>query len=891
MSKTNLFCRLDDLINEADVEQIFARRLIEHIGYADRQIRPKDALTELAVGEMQGTEALYRPDFAVKIRNQVRWILEAKSPNENLDRHVKQPREYCRLINGQYRTENPVHYFVLSNGLKTRLYQWDVNDPILELDFEEIGDSHKKFGRFVSALSPNRFSISGTDDSIPHTDIHRLEKRSLEDVNAAFAWCHQEIYKKDNINQAAAFTEFVKVVFLKLLSDRKIRDQYPNLVIEESVEVPAERVDFSTKWIASQERHTPNPLDTIQFHAFIQTMEREIGTGKRRRVFDANEKIDLTPETIRSVVKKIENIYLFGIDADLNGRLFETFLSATMRGRDLGQYFTPRSIAKLGAKLAMIKVHAPLPNGSWHTDIVLDGCCGTGGFLIEALSVMWHHIDKNHSLTADQKDARRAQIANEHIYGVDIGREPPLARIARLNMYLHGDGGSNIFSTDILDKKIQQGETDSVEIIGEKEKLRDLFVKRGFADVVLTNPPFAKQYERKTEREAVILDDYEIAKNEGGSKRPSLKSNLMFIERYHDLLKVEGRLVTVIDDGILSGQNYKWFRDFIRQKFIIKAVISLPGDAFQRSKARVKTSLIILEKRDPNVKQVQPSVFMYGCQYVGIDDPSRQRTLPIDKVNRVEATKEIRRVVAEYTDFLAGNGNPEYIVPTDEVTDRLDVKSCLMRVGRKVDAWRNRGIGVDKLSDLVTLKQFGEEDVIVTSDRDDFVTYLRVRYDGFAEAGDDIIASDTQYTRLFRIREGDIVISNIAASYGSVAVVPKELDRCVVTTEYTVLRAKENISPLVIWMLLRSPEIRADMLLLATGANRTRVSWETMKNLNLPRPALENAEAVAQILKEAERAERHALNLREQGKKMLESSLELDNEESQAILRAFKPPR
>ena len=161
MSKTNLFCRLDDLINEADVEQIFARRLIEHIGYADRQIRPKDALTELAVGEMQGTEALYRPDFAVKIRNQVRWILEAKSPNENLDRHVKQPREYCRLINGQYRTENPVHYFVLSNGLKTRLYQWDVNDPILELDFEEIGDSHKKFGRFVSALSPNRFSISG----------------------------------------------------------------------------------------------------------------------------------------------------------------------------------------------------------------------------------------------------------------------------------------------------------------------------------------------------------------------------------------------------------------------------------------------------------------------------------------------------------------------------------------------------------------------------------------------------------------------------------------------------------------------------------------------------------------------------------------------------------
>lgn len=891
MSKTNLFCRRDDLINEADVEQIFARRLIEHIGYEDRQIRPKDALTELALGEMRGTEALYRPDFAVKMRDRVRWILEAKSPNENLDRHIKQPREYCRLINGQYRTENPVHYFVLSNGLKTRLYQWDVNDPILELGFEEIDDSNEKFGRFVSALSPDRFSILGADDSIPHGDIHKLEKRSLEDVNAAFAWCHQEIYKKDNINQAAAFTEFVKVVFLKLLSDRKIRDQYPNLIVEESIEVPAERVDFSTKWIASQERHTPNPLDTIQFHNFIQNMEREIATGKRRRVFNANEKINLTPETIRSVIKKIENIYLFGIDADLNGRLFETFLNATMRGRDLGQYFTPRSIAKLGAKLAKIKVHAPLPDGSWHTDVVLDGCCGTGGFLIEALAVMWDAIEKNHSLTEDQKDARRARIANEYIYGVDIGREPPLARIARLNMYLHGDGGSNIFQTDILDKTIQRGATDSVEIIGEKEKLRDLFLEQGFADVVLTNPPFAKQYERKTEREAMILNDYEIATNEGGGKRPSLKSNLMFIERYHDLLKVGGRLVTVIDDGILSGRNYKWFRDFIREKFIVKAVISLPGDAFQRSKARVKTSLIILEKRNPKVKQGQSSVFMYGCQYVGIDDPSRQRTLPIDKVNRVEASKEIQRVVAKYTDFLAGNGNPKYIVPTDKVADRLDVKSCSMRVGRKVEAWAQSGIGVDALSDLVALKQFGEGDRIATSDCDDFATYLRVRYDGFAEAGDEIIASDTRYPHLFRVREGDIVISNIAASYGSVAVVPKELDGCVVTTEYTALRAKENVRPHVIWMLLRSPEIRADMLLLATGANRTRINWETVKNLNVPRPALENAEAVAQILKEAERAERRALNLRERAKKMLESPLELDNEESRAILKAFKPPR
>ena len=39
----NLFCDHNDLRNEADVEQIFARHLIEEFGYSDKAIRPKTA--------------------------------------------------------------------------------------------------------------------------------------------------------------------------------------------------------------------------------------------------------------------------------------------------------------------------------------------------------------------------------------------------------------------------------------------------------------------------------------------------------------------------------------------------------------------------------------------------------------------------------------------------------------------------------------------------------------------------------------------------------------------------------------------------------------------------------------------------------------------------------
>lgn len=888
MGKTNHFCQLDDLKNEADVEQSFLRRFLEYAGYTDRTIRSKASLANLSVNGMRGQQANYRPDFALKVNHHVRWILEAKAPGENLDKWVWQPRGYCQVLNGELREGNPVKFFLLSNSIVTRLYQWDVNNPILELSFEDFVPENKKFKKLIDILKPKAFTATGIVDT---SATFKLDKSPLSDVNAAFAWCHQHIYKKDNMSQAAAFTEFVKVIFLKLLSDRKIRDKYPDVIAEDTIEVPTEDVKFSLLWIQEQERNTPNPIDTIQFRDFILSMEKEIEMGKRKRIFNSNEKITLSPETIRGVVKRIEHMFLFGVDVDLNGRLFETFLNATMRGKDLGQYFTPRSVVKLGVKLANLRVNSLTPEGGRHTDLVVDACCGTGGFLIDALSEMWNKINSNESLDSKAKDELKELVATKQIVGVDVGREPPLARIARLNMYLHGDGGGSIYQVDALDKKLRDKEIDSPEITKEKVQLRSMFKKGGFADVVITNPPFAKTYERRLESEAAVLDEYKIGVTSGGEKRTALRSSLMFIERYYDLLKVGGRLVTVIDDGILNGASCKWFRTYIRDHFIVKAVISLPGDAFQRSKARVKTSLLVAEKRDLSMSQTQPPVFMYGCEYVGIDDPSRQRTLPIDRKNRAAAVREIATVGKEFLSFLSGEGNPKYVVLPERISDRLDVKSCLMTAGRMVAVWTDQGREVLPLEALARPKVFSEEHIIETKESDEFVTYLRVKYDGYAEAGDEIVASDTDYSYLYRVEAGDIVISNIAANYGSVALVPAELEGCVITNEYTVLRTLEGVSPIALWLLLRSPEIRAEMLITATGISRNRVKWSTLRNIQIPKPDQGIVDSVVELTEQAREAESTVSSLRSKAISALETPLELANEGAFKILRAFKPPK
>ena len=51
------------------------------------------------------------------------------------------------------------------------------------------------------------------------------------------------------------------------------------------------------------------------------------------------------------------------------------------------------------------------------------------------------------------------------------------------------------------------------------------------------------------------------------------RSNILFLERYKDLLDKGGKLLTVIDDTPLNGssQAAKAYRKFIRKYFIIKA--------------------------------------------------------------------------------------------------------------------------------------------------------------------------------------------------------------------------------------------------------------------------------------------------------------------------------
>ena len=543
-------------------------------------------------------------------------------------------------------------------------------------------------------------------------------------------------------------------------------------------------------------------------------------------------------------------------------------------GMDLGQYFTPRTLVNMGVGLGDLNT----------TGLVLDGCCGTGGFLIDALSDMWAKVNRNTSLSNRSKASQRKTIAENQIYGIDFAKSPNLAKIARLNMYLHGDGGSRIFNIDALDLKVEADSTDGPEEAVEKDEMRGLELSGQF-DVVLTNPPFSKKYERAKAGDARVLEQYAVAKG-----KASLPAKLMFFEMYYHYLKPGGRLVSVIDDGFLNATSYKWFRDILRRLYIVKAVVSLPGDAFQRSEARVKTSFIVLEKRDEKTEELftadDPSIFMYACRYVGLDDPARRRWMPGDDCLRKNARDEVETVVCEYRNFLQGNGNPDYIVPAERAKDRLDVKHCLIKHN-----WQGSNVQT-RLSDVVSVKMPTPSDIVKCETYEEHVQLFTVTYGGRAEAGRVIFPkTETQYPQLYRVRQDDIVISNIAVTYGSVAVVPSNLDGLVVSMEYTVLIAKPGFDARVIHAILRSPAVRAELLLRTTGANRTRVRWSDIQSIAFPYPEPNVVNRFVSHIQEAEDARQKALREQKRAIQELNDALLLGQDSAHYILDAFKPPK
>ena len=633
----NKFCDFKSLRNESDVEQFFIAPLLKDLGYSSDYQETKPQITEESIRKGKKKKS-YRPDYiCFTDRQHLKPVLviDAKSPNEDPEDGIEDSQLYTSILRRKLQKPKPEQFCIGCNGIRTIVVHYESEMPQHNLVFGDFIDGNPKY----EALKGDLNRIERSKAIMVSTEPFEFKKPDPKEIPKIFEKCHTLIWRKEVSSPAFAFYEFSKLMFIKLNEDKKLREDPENKkLIDAGQPLPHEKIAFNLYSIIQNEHLDPNPINSM-FRQLRDSIELEILHKSKKRIFEPNEEIRLKTDTIKAVVQLLEHFDLFGIDEDINGRLFETFLSATMRGKELGQFFTPRTVVEFMTELAELRVDRE------NVDTIIDACCGTGGFLIEAMAKMTEAVRTNQSFSEAEKKALMKRIRDEHLFGVDAGKDPPIARIARINMYLHGDGGSKIFFADGLDRQNMIEETLSPELKSEREELKKVLAdeKRKF-DVAITNPPFAMPYKKAEADQRLILEQYELAYTKDTHKlKASLKSNVMFIQRYYDLLKEGGKLLTIIDESVLNTETGKDCRDFILENFLVRAVISLPRMTFVRAGANVKTSILYLEKKR-NKSEEQPHTFFARSENSGFDPKNLSKIDP--------GSSDLKQILVKFKEYM-----------------------------------------------------------------------------------------------------------------------------------------------------------------------------------------------------------------------------------------------
>ena len=260
-------------------------------------------------------------------------------------------------------------------------------------------------------------------------------------------------------------------------------------------------------------------------------------------------------------------------DKDTKGDLYEYLLSKLQQSGVNGQFRTPRNLIQM-----MVELMQPKPG-----DTICDPSSGTCGFLMATAEYINQHHPKE--LTRPE---HRTHYNSNLFTGFDF--DTHMLRIGAMNMMLHGIEQPRIEYRDSL-AEVHDGE----EAITEAYSL------------ILANPPFkgsvnvdnispdllkalGKVKPTKPSSEAVD-------KNGKKKKRPTEKSELLFLALIMRQLKIGGRSAVIVPDGVLFGST-KAHKE-IRQKLIeeqkLDAVISMPSGVF-KPYAGVSTAILVFTK-------------------------------------------------------------------------------------------------------------------------------------------------------------------------------------------------------------------------------------------------------------------------------------------------------
>ena len=659
------------LTPEERVRQEYICRLVNHYGYDISQMAQEVQVSNSrrGQGKARADIVVWKSASAKSNEDAATIVVECKAEHITI-----REEDYFQGYN--YAAWAGADFFVTTNLKETRVFK--VNKDKLPKHLEEIVDIPK-----AEELT-NAKKIKEL--------LSQTKAFTRDEFSKLLFKCHNIIRNNDKLSPEAAFDEISKVLFIKIRYERES---------DKGQIFSKDRFVTNRKsYEALNKEMGVNDAKPFYQNLFDKTKNQFAKDG----LFEPNDTIKIKEASFEAIVKELEVYNLSRTADDVKGIAFEKFLGKTFRG-ELGQFFTPRTIVDF-----MVALLDPEEG-----EIICDPCCGSGGFLIKTFEYVREKIendiqkakeqikaqlyDENYDSLSDKQKAeidervdeyftilnqeldtihtnsRLQHLSSDCIFGTDAN--PRMARTAKMNMIMHGDGHGGVHHRDGL------------------LNVNGIFENR--FDVILTNPPFGSrvektlkitladketneekiaEYEEKYGKEVYRKAMSQVNDNIGksilslfDSGKLSGLTEVLFIERCLRLLKPGGRLGIVLPEGVLNNTQLQSVRELFEGMAKIILITSIPQDVFMASGATVKPSLMFFKKftaeevaqyEQAKTKAYEQVTAKYGEQFAELEAFIEDKKNPRSEVKvkkaelkalEVKIAEEVKPIVKQLFDY------------------------------------------------------------------------------------------------------------------------------------------------------------------------------------------------------------------------------------------------
>ena len=267
------------------------------------------------------------------------------------------------------------------------------------------------------------------------------------------------------------------------------------------------------------------------------------------KVLEDQDVTSLTYRELKEILQFIdENVVPYINDKNTAGQdllnLFFTTFNKYVGKSDKNQAFTPDHICDFMSKAVGVSKHSR----------VLDPCCGSGAFLVRAMT---------DAMDDCETESEREKIKKNHIFGIEY--EEGAFGLSSTNMLIHGDGNSNV----VQDSMFNRGK----------------WIRDNNINIVLMNPPY-----NATKK----FCDPEYTKTWDSKKKEDPSKGFHFVEWVARHVSSNCKMAVLLPAQAAIGNSgdVKKFKEKMLNNYTLDAVFSLPGEMFYPGASAVACCMI-----------------------------------------------------------------------------------------------------------------------------------------------------------------------------------------------------------------------------------------------------------------------------------------------------------